>query len=110
MNSVLPKSGQQAATARVIGNSLSLTRARARHARFNRRGRTVTFRKLGFAAALAATVAAPIAGQAIAAERSVQPVSGQSEMGGGPFGILIVLALVGLAVGIASGDDEPVSA
>lgn len=68
------------------------------------------FGKVGLAVALAAAAVAPVAGQAIAAERSAQPVSGASEMAGSPYGILIVLALVGLAVGIASGDDEPVSA
>lgn len=66
--------------------------------------------KVTLAAAVIAAASAPIAGQAIAAERSAQPISGESAVGGGPFGILIILALLGLAIGIAaSGDDEPAS-
>ena len=65
--------------------------------------------KVTLAAAALAAASAPIAGQAIAAERSAEPISGESSVGGGPFGILIVLALVGLAIGIASGGDEPAS-
>ena len=66
------------------------------------------FGKVTLAAAAVAAASAPIAGQAFAAERTAQPVSDESEIGGGPIGILIVLALVALAVGIAS-DDEPSS-
>lgn len=66
-------------------------------------------RKITFAAAAAALAIAPVAGQAVAADRVAAPVSGESEIGGGPIGILIVLALVGLAIGIAS-DEDPVSA
>ena len=65
------------------------------------------FGKVTLAAAAIAAASAPIAGQAIAAERASQPVSGESEIGGGPIGILIVLALVGLAIGVAS--DDPAS-
>lgn len=65
--------------------------------------------KVTLAAAAIAAASAPIAGQAIAAERSAAPISDESLMGGGPYGILIVLALVGLAIGIASGGDEPAS-
>jgi hypothetical protein len=67
------------------------------------------FAKVTLAAAAVAAATAPISGQAFAAERTAAPVSGESEMGGGPIGILIVLALVGLAVGIASGDETPSS-
>ncbi len=67
--------------------------------------------KLTLAAAALAAASAPIAGQAVAAERAVEPISGENSVGGGPIGILIVLALVALAIGIASGgDDDPVSA
>lgn len=65
--------------------------------------------KVTLAAAAIAAASAPIAGQAIAAERAAEPISGESSVGGGPFGILIVLALVGLAIGIASGGDDPAS-
>ena len=67
------------------------------------------FGKVTLAAAAIAAASAPIAGQAFAAERASAPVSGESEMSGGPIGILIVLALVGLAIGIVAGDDEPAS-
>lgn len=67
------------------------------------------FGKVTLAAAALAAATAPIAGQAFAAERSAAPVSGESEIGGGPIGILIVLALVGLAIGIAASDDTPAS-
>lgn len=67
------------------------------------------FGKVTLAAAAVAAASAPIAGQAFAAERVAAPVSGESELGGGPIGILVVLALVGLAIGIASGDEEPAS-
>lgn len=61
---------------------------------------------LGAAAAVAAMT--PIAGQAIASERVAAPVEGESEIGGGPIGLLIILALVGIAIGVAAGsDDEP---
>lgn len=65
------------------------------------------FGKVTLAAAAVAAVAAPISGQAFAAERASAPVEGESDIGGGPIGILIVLALVALAVGIASDDDTP---
>lgn len=68
------------------------------------------FAKVTLAAASLAAASTPVAGQAIAAERVSQPVSGESEIGGGPFGILIVLALLALAIGIASDDGSPVSA
>ena len=67
------------------------------------------FGKVTLAAAALAAASAPIAGQAFAAERTSEPVSGENAMAGGPIGILIVLALVGLAIGIASGDDSPAS-
>ena len=67
------------------------------------------FGKVTLTAAAVAAASAPIAGQAFAAERAVAPVAGESEIGGGPIGILIVLALVGLAIGITAGDDEPAS-
>ena len=67
------------------------------------------FGKVTLAAAAVAAASAPIAGQAFAAERDAAPVSGESELGGGPIGILVVLALVGLAIGIAAGDEEPAS-
>lgn len=65
--------------------------------------------KVTLAAAAVAAASAPIAGQAFAAERAAAPIAGESEVGGGPIGILIVLALVGLAIGITAGDDEPAS-
>ena len=67
------------------------------------------FGKVTLAAAAVAAASAPIAGQAFAAERTSAPVSGESELGGGPLGILVILALVGLAIGIAAGDEEPAS-
>ncbi len=67
------------------------------------------FGKVTLVASAAALATASIAGQAIASDRVAAPVSGESEVGGGPIGILIVLALVGLAIGIASGGDEPAS-
>lgn len=69
------------------------------------------FGKVTLAAAAIAAATAPVAGQAIAAERASQPLSGENSLGDSPYGILIVLALVGLAIGIAAGgDDQPVSA
>ena len=65
------------------------------------------FRKVTLAAAAVVAATAPIAGQAIAAERTSAPVEGESQIGEGPVGILIILALLGLAIGIAAGDDEP---
>lgn len=67
------------------------------------------FRKITLAAAALTAASAPIAGQAFAAERTSAPVSGESEIGGGPIGILIVLALVGLAIGIVASDETPAS-
>lgn len=67
------------------------------------------FGKVTLAAAAIAAASAPISGQAIAAERASQPVSGENQIGEGPFGILIVLALVALAIGIVASDDEPAS-
>ena len=67
------------------------------------------FGKVTLAAAAIAAASAPIAGQAFAAERASQPVSDESEIGGGPIGILIVLALVALAIGITADDDGPTS-
>ena len=65
--------------------------------------------KVILAAAAVAAASAPISGQASAAERASQPVSGENQIGDGPIGILIVLALVALAIGIASTGDEPAS-
>lgn len=65
------------------------------------------FGKVTLAAAAAIAASAPIAGQAIAAERTAAPVAGESDIGGGPIGILIILALVALGIGITAGDDEP---
>ncbi len=64
-----------------------------------------------FAAAAAATsmvAAAPV----IAADRTVAPVSDESEMGGSiVLAILAVAAIVaGIVIAVDSGDDEPVSA
>lgn len=67
------------------------------------------FGKALLAAAAVAVVSAPISGQAIAAERASQPVSGENQVGGGPIGILIVLAILALAIGIVAGDDTPAS-
>ena len=68
--------------------------------------------KLGktLAVVAAATIAtAPIAAQADV--RTSAPVSGESEAGGSSYTALILLAIVGLGVGIAAsgGDDEAVS-
>ena len=53
------------------------------------------------------TVVAPIAAQADV--RTAAPVSDESEMGGG-YTPLIILAIVGLGIGIAvSGDSDSVS-
>lgn len=65
--------------------------------------------KFALATAALAAASAPVAGQAIAADRAAEPVSGESSVGGGPLGILIVFALLGLAIGIVSGDDTPAS-
>lgn len=65
------------------------------------------FGKVTLAAAAAIAASAPIAGQAIAAERTAAPVAGESKIGDGPIGILIILALVALGIGITAGDDEP---
>ena len=68
------------------------------------RTKTVTM-----ALAASALAAAPIAAQA--ADRSVAPISDESEMGGGASRSLI-LAVVAAAIFIGievSGDDEPVS-
>ena len=61
-----------------------------------------------FAVAAAAPIAvAPIAAQADV--RTAAPVSDESEMGGG-YTPLIILAIVGLGIGIAvSGDSDSVS-
>ena len=62
-----------------------------------------------FAVAAAATLAvAPIAAQADV--RTAAPVSDESEMAGS-YTPLIILAIVGLGIGIAAsgGDDTPVS-
>lgn len=67
------------------------------------------FGKATLAAAAVAAASAPIASQAIAAERASQPVRGENGIGGGPIGILIVLALLALGIGIASGSDNPAS-
>ena len=68
--------------------------------------------KLGktLAVVAAATIAtAPIAAQADV--RASAPVTGESEAGGSSYTALILLAIVGLGIGIAAsgGDDEPVS-
>lgn len=67
------------------------------------------FGKVTLAAAAIAAASAPISGQAIAAGRASQPVSGENQIGEGPMGILIVFALLALAIGIVVGDDEPAS-
>ena len=65
------------------------------------------FGKVTLAAAAIAAATAPISGQAIAAERAAQPVSGENQIGEGPIGILILLMIVAIAIGVAAGDDEP---
>lgn len=67
------------------------------------------FGKALLAAAAVAAVSAPISGQAIAAERASEPVSGENQIGEGPIGILILFAILAVAIGVASGDDEPAS-
>ncbi|WP_133364915.1 hypothetical protein [Qipengyuania sediminis] len=65
------------------------------------------FRKVTLAAAAAAAATAPLAGQAIAAERTSAPVAGENQLGEGPIGILIILAVLAVAIGVVAGDDEP---
>lgn len=60
------------------------------------------------AAAIAAALA-PISGQAIAAERAAQPVSGENQIGDGPIGILILFLIAAVAIGVVAGDDDPAS-
>ena len=69
---------------------------------------------LTLAAAAAGLVAAPVALQAQAASRTVAPVAGEQEMGGGSETIIAVLAVAILAgfIAITADDDdglEPIS-
>ena len=67
--------------------------------------------KVTLTAAAIALASAPIAGQAIAADRAVAPVSGESELGGGAsLAIVFLLAAFVAGIWIAGDDDEPVSA
>ncbi len=67
--------------------------------------------KVTLAAAALAAASAPIAGQAIAADRAAAPAFGESEMGGNGATVAIVFFLAVFAAGIflADGDDEPAS-
>lgn len=68
------------------------------------------FGKIALAAAAIVAATGPIAGQAIAIERVSAPAADESSLGNSPYGILIVLALIGLAIGLAAGGgDEPAS-
>lgn len=68
------------------------------------------FGKLAAAAAALSLVAAPIAAQADLG-RIAAPVAGESENGGaGAGGILAAFAILALVIGIAAGDERPVSA
>ena len=67
-------------------------------------------KKVGLAAGALALVGAPIALQA--SERTVAPVAGEQELGGGSNGLIAALAgaiLIGFIVITATDDDEPVS-
>jgi hypothetical protein len=67
--------------------------------------------KVTLAAAAIAAATAPIAGQAVAAERAAAPVSDENAMGGDGTVVAIIFALAVFAAAIfAAGDDEPVSA
>ena len=65
--------------------------------------------KIALAGAALSLAAAPMASQAIAADRAAAPVSGASAMGSGET-IGILFALAALTIGIAVGsDNSPVS-
>ena len=66
--------------------------------------------KVMLATVALAAASAPIAGQAVAAERAAAPVSGENAMGGGT-GIAVLFGLVALAVFVLATDtnDEPAS-
>jgi hypothetical protein len=77
--------------------------------RFSHRGFDMKFSKLALAASAASVALGSIAGQAAAADRSVAPIEGESELGGG-IGLLLGFFIVALAVGLVASDDEgPVS-
>lgn len=64
--------------------------------------------KVTLAAAAIAAASAPIAGQAIAAERSAAPVAAENELGGA--GIAVAFLLLAIVSGIfLAQDDEPAS-
>jgi hypothetical protein len=67
--------------------------------------------KVTLAAAALAAASAPIAGQAVAADRAASPIGGENEVGGGGATIAIVFFLAVFVAGIflADGDDTPAS-
>ena len=68
------------------------------------------FGKMTLAAAVAALAISSVAGQAVAAERALAPVRGESQVGGDATTIAIIFAVLALAVGlIASDPDTPAS-
>ncbi len=68
----------------------------------------MNLRKLALAASVASLAVTPIAAQAVASDRAVAPIEGESEMGG-ESSILIILALLAVGIGIFAADSDPVS-
>ncbi|MGI8943566.1 MAG: hypothetical protein ACR2FJ_04905 [Qipengyuania sp.] len=68
------------------------------------------FGKLALAASAASLAVAPIAGQAVAAERVAAPVTAESELGNEDnSSLIIILAILAIGIGIFAFDSDPVS-
>lgn len=67
------------------------------------------FGKLALAASAASLAVAPIAGQAVAAERVAAPVTEESQLGGDNSSLIVILAVLAIGVGIWAFDSDPVS-
>ena len=64
--------------------------------------------KVTLAAAAIAAASAPIAGQAIAADRVAAPVAAENELGGSGIAVAFLLLAIVSAIFLAQ-DDEPAS-
>lgn len=65
--------------------------------------------KVTLAAAAIAAASAPIAGQALAADRAAAPVAGENELGGSGIAVAFLLLAIVSAIFLAQDDDAPAS-
>ena len=65
--------------------------------------------KVTLAAAAIAAASAPIAGQALAADRAAAPVTAENELGGSGVAVAFLLLAIVSAIVLAQDDDTPAS-